>query len=96
MHTLLERADQALPITKMARSSKEIIDHFVKGDKEKYVVMRNNIPAAVLMSVPFYEHLMDLIEEFQVEALAVKRSKSLSKSKLISHADMIKKFQSEQ
>lgn len=60
MATLLERSNQAIPITEVSRSSKRILDDFLAGEKDKYVVMRNNAPAAVMMSVEHYENMSRL------------------------------------
>ena len=51
MATLLERSNQAIPVTEVSRSSKKILDDLLAGEQDKYVVMRNNAPAAVMMSV---------------------------------------------
>ena len=92
MATLLERSDQALPITEMARSAKKFIDAFQKGEKSKYVVMRNNIPAAVMMSVSHYEEMMDLIEDLRLELIAGQRLKTMEPDTLISHEEMVTDF----
>ena len=94
MGNLLERSDQALPITELSRSSKKIIDHLGAGESDKYVVMRNNIPAAVLMSVPYYEELMDLIDDLNLELVASQRLASLDSAGVLTHEEMLKKFES--
>lgn len=96
MSILLERADQALPITEISRSAKKIIDDFQSGEKDKYVVMRNNIPAAVMMSVQYYEDLMDMIDDLNIEIIASQRLQNMDSSKLISHEEMVKRFERDQ
>lgn len=89
MSTLLERADQALPITEMSRSTKKIIDDLQSGQQDKYIVMRNNIPAAVMVSVQYYEDLMNLFDDLTLENRTIKRLSNLKKDELISHKDML-------
>lgn len=93
MSSLLETSDQALPITEISRSAKRIMDDFQTGEKSKYVVMRNNIPAAVMMSVSYYENLLHSIEDLQLELLVLQRLTSQKEVKLISHEDMMSRFQ---
>jgi hypothetical protein len=47
MNALLENSKEALPLTELSRSTKRILEEFKSGEKEKYVVMRNNMPEAV-------------------------------------------------
>ena len=94
MSTLLERSDQAISTTEVSRSTKPIMDRLQRGKQDKYDIMRNNAPAAVMMSVQHYEALMDSIDDLKLELQASERLNTLEKSTLISHDDMIKKFES--
>ena len=66
MPTLLDRSNQALSVTDLVRSAKEVFERLESGEQDKYVVMRNNAPAAVMMPVATYEALIDEIEDFFV------------------------------
>ncbi|MDQ3774936.1 MAG: hypothetical protein M3461_11525 [Pseudomonadota bacterium] len=57
MSSLLERRNQAISVTKVARSTKNIIDRLASGQQDEYVVMRHNAPAAVLLPVTALEAL---------------------------------------
>ena len=76
----------------MNRSAKTIFDRLSSGEQKKYVVMRNNAPAAVMMPVSVYEALMDELDELQVELMARDRLQSFDRKKAISHEEMIQKF----
>ena len=93
MSSLLETSDQVLPITEISRSAKRIIDDFQAGEKTKYVVMRNNIPAAVMMSISHYENLLHSIEDLHLELLVMQRLASQKETLSISHEDMMAQFQ---
>ena len=93
MAPLLDRSDQALSVTDFTRSAKVIIDQLVAGERNKYVMMRNNHPAAVLMNVQYYEDLLEEIEDLKLQFIARERLKNFDPSQAIAHEDMLKYFE---
>ena len=81
MRALLERSDQAISVTDVSRSAKMIFDRLSRGEQKKYVVMRNNIPAAVMMPVTVYEALMDELDELQQKLRTRDRARNLAGKK---------------
>lgn len=96
MNALLERSSQAVSVTEVSRSAKTIFDRLSSGEQDKYVVMRNNAPAAVMMPVSVYESIMDELDELHIQLTARDRLKSFDRSKAISHDDMLKMFSGEE
>jgi antitoxin StbD len=92
MTALMDNAKQAIPVTDVSRSAKKIVDQLASGEQDKFVVMRNNIPAAVLMSVAHYENLLEIIEDLKLDLLAQKRLETSVTEDFISHQEMKKKF----
>ena len=92
MGALLERSEQAVSVTEVSRSAKTIFDRLCSGRQDKYVVMRNNAPAAVMVPVGVYEALMDELDDLRVEMVARDRLASFDKSKALSHEEMLKRF----
>lgn len=92
MAALIERSDETLSITEMVRSSKEIIDSLASGKHDRYVIIKNNSPTAVLLNIQTYENLLDELEDLRIEAIARNRLQDFPKSKAISHEEMLKKF----
>lgn len=92
MSTLLDRSSQALSVTDLVRSAKEVFERLESGEQDKYVVMRNNAPAAVMMPVAAYEALIDEIEDLRIEAVARERLQSFDRKKAIPHTEMMKRF----
>ena len=92
MGALLERSEQAVSVTEVSRSAKTIFDRLCSGRQDKYVVMRNNAPAAVMVPVGVYEALMDELDDLRVEMVARDRFASFDKSKALSHEEMLKRF----
>lgn len=66
-----------------------------KGKQNKFVVMRNNAPTAVLLPVSAYEALIEEVEDLRIEIVAIKRMRDFDRSKAITHDEMVKKFGSE-
>lgn len=92
MAALLETSDQALPVTKLARQFKAYLDKICNREQDKFVVMRNNVPAAVLLSVERFEALMEELEDLRIEAAAQERLAHFD-GKTISHAEMLQRFE---
>src|SRR5665647_3595955 len=95
MNALLERSSQAVSVTEVSRSAKSIFDRLSSGKQEKYVVMRNNAPAAVMMPVSVYESMMDELDDLHIQLTARDRLRSFDRSKAISHDDMLRRFANE-
>ena len=95
MSALLERVDRAISVTEVSRSAKEIFTKLEKGKQDKFVVMRNNAPTAVLLSVDAYEALIGEVEDLRIEIIAIKRMRAFDRSKAITHDEMVKRFGSE-
>jgi len=89
---LLERSDQALSVTEMARATKEIVDKLSSGEQDRYIVMRNNAPAAVLMNIMYFEALMNEITDLKTLLLAQERARTFRREEAISHEDMLSLF----
>ena len=93
MIALLSRADQAVSITDIARSAKKYFDRLIAGEQDRYIVMRNNIPAAVVLPVDYYETLISEIDDLKMELIAIKRLANMDKNtKLVSHEDMFARY----
>ena len=95
MNALLERSNQAVSVTDVSRSAKTIFDRLSSGKQDKYVVMRNNAPAAVMMPVSVYESMMDELDDLHIQMTARDRLQTFNRAKAISHEEMLKRFASE-
>jgi antitoxin StbD len=93
MGALLSRADQAVSITDMVRSAKKYFDRLIAGEQDRYVVMRNNAPAAVMLAVEDYENLINELEDLKIELIAAERLAAMDgNTKLISHEDVVARY----
>ncbi|MDP2793176.1 MAG: type II toxin-antitoxin system Phd/YefM family antitoxin [Sulfurisoma sp.] len=89
---ILERSDQAISATDLQRQGKALLDRLQSGDQDKYVVMRDNKPACVMLPVTSYEALMDEIEDLRIDAIAAERAATLDPAKAIPLEIMLKKY----
>ena len=92
MSALLERAEQAVSVTQVSRSAKAIFRKLATGEQSRLVVLKNNAPAAVMLSVPAFESLMEELDNLRMEAVARCRLRTLNPKKTLSHREMLKRF----
>ncbi|CAH2806817.1 MAG: hypothetical protein CBARDMAM_5239 [uncultured Caballeronia sp.] len=87
-----DRADQTISSTDLQKNTKTLLDRIASGEQDRYVVIRDNCPSAVLTPTERYEAIMNEIEDLRVEALARDRLATLKKATSISHAYMLAYF----
>ena len=92
MSTLIDRKEQAVSVTDMVRSAKGYLDNLKNGIQDRYVIIRNNSPEAVLVSVERFEDLMDELANLRIESVAHSRMEAFDPSKAISHEDLLNEF----
>jgi antitoxin StbD len=89
---LLDRADQAISSTDLQKGTRELLDRMADGRQDRYVVIRDNRPTAVMFSVERYEALMAELEDLRIEALARERLATMDGVKPLTHAEMLERF----
>ncbi|PAU79442.1 type II toxin-antitoxin system Phd/YefM family antitoxin [Halomonas salipaludis] len=88
MATLLERPEDAVSATAMARNFSARLKEVSSRSTERLVVFKDNQPAAVLMNVQAYQDLVDELEDLRIEAISRDRLVSYQADQAISHDDM--------
>ncbi len=89
---LLERASQIVNATDLSRKTRELLDALVGGRKRKLVVMRDNMPTAVLLSVKEYEAQQDELNDLRIEAVARQRLAGFERGQALTHAEILAEF----
>ena len=89
---LLDRTDQVISSTELQKNTRQLLDRIADGRQDRYVVMRDNRPTAVVLATARYEALMSELEDLRVEALARERLASIGELEPISHAEMQARF----
>lgn len=92
MSALLDRAEQAVSATAMARSFGARLKDISSGEVTHLVIFKDNEPAAVLVGVNAYQALQDELEDLRSELLAIERLSSLDNTVTVSLEDMEARF----
>jgi len=86
------RTNETISVTDIQRRAKEVFEKIESGEQEKYVVMKNNAIAAVLIPADRYEALIDELEDLRLDAVARERLANFNPATAISHEDMLARF----
>lgn len=81
-----------LSATDLSKKTAATVDALEKGIKDKLIIMRNNSPKAVLLSMDAYEELMEEIEDLRLASLVLARLQTFNPDEALSHNEMMKKF----
>lgn len=88
MATLLERPEDAVSATAMARGFSAKLKEIASRQTERLVVFKDNQPAAILMNVQAYQDMVDELEDLRIEAVSRDRLVSYQADQAISHDAM--------
>jgi antitoxin StbD len=88
MATLLERPEDAVSATAMARGFSAKLKEIASRQTDRLVVFKDNQPAAVMMNVQAYQDLLDELEDLRIEAISRDRVASYQADQAISHDTM--------
>lgn len=86
------RTSETISVTDIQRRAKEVFDRIENGEQDKYVVLKNNAIAAVLLPADRYEALMDELDDLRIGAVAAERIATFDRSKAVSHEEMMARF----
>ena len=86
------RASDYLSATALSKKTSATLDAFERGEAEKLIILKNNSPKAVMLSIEAYEAMEEEIEDLRLTALALARRDGFDPGKALSHAEMMEKF----
>jgi antitoxin StbD len=92
MRTPIMRATDFLSATDLSKKTSATLDALEKGEAEKLIILKNNAPKAVLLSIERYEAMEEEIEDLRLTALALARLETLDEKKVLSHVYIQEKF----
>jgi antitoxin StbD len=81
-----------LSATALSKKTAATLDLLEKGDTEKLIILKNNSPKAVLLSIDAYDAMQEEIEDLRLASLGFARLKSYRENESISHEEMMKRF----
>jgi len=85
-------ADEMLSATELSKKTGSVLTELAEHMHRKFVIMRNNRPNAVLLSMDEYEHLLEQVEDAKLWQLAEDRMAGYDRESAISHEDMQRRF----
>ena len=78
--------------TVLSKKTARTLDSLSSGEIEKFIILKNNKPKAILMSVDSYEALEEELEDLRLTTLALARMQTFSFDDSITHKKMLEKF----
>ena len=85
-------AKEYISATSLAKRTSATLEAIDKGEVEKMIVLKNNSPKAVLLSMQAYEAMQEEIEDLRLTAMALARLESFDRARAVSHEKMMEKF----
>lgn len=86
------RTNETISVTDIQRRAKDVFERIERGEQDKYVVLKNNEIAAVLLPADRYEALMDELDDLRIDAIAAERVGTFDPAKAITHEEMLARF----
>jgi len=81
-----------LSATTLSKKTSATLETMDKGEADRFLILKNNTPKAVLISIEAYESMEEEIEDLRLATLAFARLENFNPEKALSHAEMMKKF----
>lgn len=95
MASLLERPEDAVSATAMARGFSARLKEVSSRATDRLVIFKDNQPVAVMMNVQAYQDLVDELEDLRIEAISRDRLASYQADQVISHEEMRALFEAD-
>jgi antitoxin StbD len=81
-----------LSATELSRKTAITLDRLEQSETGEIIILKNNTPKAVLISVDAYSAMQEEIENLRLTALGLARLSTFATNETISHQDMMKNF----
>ena len=85
------QAKDFVSATTLSKKTAATLDTLEKGDAEKLIILKNNAPKAILMSIDAYEAMEEEMEDLRLTALALARLQNFRSEDAIPHKKMMQK-----
>ena len=86
------RKDEYISATNLSKKTSATLDAFDRGEIEKMIVLKNNAPKAVLLSMEAFQALQEELEDLRTASLALIRQETFDPEKALSHEQIMEKF----
>jgi len=85
-------ANDYLSATDLSKKTAATLEALESGETEKLIILKNNAPKAVLLSIGAYEEMEEELEDLRLAALALTRLQTFKVEDALSHGAMMEKF----
>jgi len=92
MNTARFAPSEMLSATDLSKKTSSILTELSERTHDKFVIVRNNQPNAVLLSLGAYESLLEEIEDLQLSKIASERLENFDPATATAHEDMKRKY----
>ncbi len=86
------RAKNYLSATALSKKTAATLNMLEKSDVGKFIILKNNTPKAILLSIDEYEAIQEELEDLRLTALALARLQTFKPEEVLSHKSMMEKF----
>ncbi len=86
------RTKDYISATTLSRKTSATLEAFDRGETEKMIILKNNEPKAVLLSMEAYEAMKEEIEDLRLVSLALARLETFDPKRALNHEQMMEKF----
>ena len=81
-----------LSATALSKKTSATLEAMERGETDKFLILKNNTPKAVLLSIDAYESMEEEIEDLRLATLALARLENFKPEEALAHTEMMKKF----
>jgi antitoxin StbD len=85
-------AKNYISATMLSKKTAATLDSLQNDETGKLIILKNNAPKAILLSVEAYEAMKEEMEDLRLATLAFARLKTFRLEKVASHEEMMKQF----
>ncbi len=82
--------EHMISVSDLGRGKASKVVQEIRENNEQYIVVKNNKPQAVMLSVDEYSELIEAKEELQLLSIAIERSKNFKEEDMLSWEQVIK------
>jgi len=83
---------ECLSATALSKKTAVTLDSLSNGETGKLLILKNNQPKAILLSIDTYEAMEEEMEDLRLATLGLARLINFQSEKALSHKEMMQKF----
>jgi len=89
---LSEAIEKIISVSELGRGKASKIINNIELNNDSYIIVKNNKPKAVIMSVDEYKEMIEAQEKLELLLLSAKRLQTTHQSDCVDYDDILKEF----